>query len=475
MNARAITEPEGLMDGMDRQIAQLRMPPHSIEAESSVLGGLLLDSRAFDRVADTLVEDDFYRYEHRLIFAALASLCVAAREADVVTVYTQLQAKGKEEEAGGMAYLNALAQYVPSAGNIRRYAEIVRERAILRKLVAASDEIATDAFNPDGRSVLSILDAAEQRISSLGQANKQHEAADIAAVAVRVMERIDEIASGRMEPGIKTGIPTLDRLLGGGAKPGKVIVLAARPSVGKTAIATTIAKAFAKAGHAAAMFSQEMEADELLQRILADEAQINLDHIVTGRLDGDEWAALTRATEDVSRWPLHIDDQASLTLHDIRAKARTLKRKHGIKLAVLDYIQLCTSGTTGERSSRHHQIEEISRGLKALAKQLGLTFIVISQLSREVEKRTSGRPVLADLKESGSIEEDADTVLLCNVDYDRGNGTKVIHVEVPKNRGGRTGYFKLAFTGETQHIVETVEDKLRAPSKPAKPHYTDEA
>ena len=470
MNARTPTESEA-MDA----ISSLRVPPHSIEAESSVLGGLLLDNTAWDRVGDLLNEGDFYRHEHRLIFGAIAALVNANKPADVITVAEHMQRAGKTEEIGGMAYLNDLAQFIPSAGNIRRYAEIVRERAILRKLVAVSDEIATMAFNPEGRTVQSIVDDAEQKIANISQHEKRGEAETMDTVIVRVIDHISNLADGKLQPGIKTGIPTLDRLLGGGAKPGKVIVIGARPAVGKTAVATAIAKAFAKAGHPAGILSQEMEADELTQRMLADEGYINLDSIQTGKLFDNEWTSLTEATDLIARLPLYIDDQPGLTLHDIRNKARAMKRKYGIKLLALDYVQLCASGSTGEKSNRHHQIEEISRGIKNLAKQLELTFIVLSQLGREVEKRTSGKPMLSDLKESGSLEEDADTVLLLSVDHVRPNGTKVIHAEMPKNRGGKTGFFKLAFTGEYQRIVETVEDHtMQFPKKPPSKHYTSE-
>lgn len=469
MNAR--TEPANLYPG--DEIAQLRIPPHSIEAETSVLGGLLLDNEAWDRVGDLLTDTDFYRYEHRMIFDAIGGLINASKPADVITVFDHLEGIGKGEEVGGLAYLNSLAQYVLSASNIRRYAEIVRERSILRKLVTASDEIATMAFNPQGKAVDVIVDQSQDLLQQLATRRGTKDPQPVAEILVGMLDRISDLAEGRRQPGILTHLPSLDRMLGGGCKPGKQIVIAARPSIGKTALALEIARAFAVDGHAVGVLSQEMENSELVDRLASRIGLINLDHIQTGRLDSFEWPSLTEAIDLLRTLPLYVDDQPALTLGDIQSKGRKLKRESDIKALVVDYLQLCAP--TNSKDSRHHQIEHISRGLKVLGKQLGLTTIVLSQLSREVEKRTSGRPTLADLKESGAIEEDADVIILLSKDHDRDNGDIVIHAEVAKNRGGKRGFFKLAFTGAYQKFVETVEvDTKHRGMRPAAPSYTED-
>lgn len=469
MNAR--TEPENLYPS--DEIARLRVPPHSIEAETSVLGGLLLDNGSWDRVGDLLTENDFYRYEHRMIFEVVGALINACKPADVITVYEQLKGLGKAEEAGGLNYLNALAQYVLSAANIRRYAEIVREQSLLRKLVTASDEIATMAFNPQGKTVDVIVDESQDLIQQLAIRRGTKEPQAVGEITASMLDRISDLAQGIRQPGMLTRIPSLDRMLGGGCKPGKQIVIAARPSIGKTALALEIARVFAVDGHAVGVLSQEMENGELVDRLTARIGQIDLDRIQTGKLDDLDWTSLTEAVELLRAMPLYVDDQPALTLGDIQSKARKLKREHGIKALVIDYLQLCSP--TNSKDSRHHQIEHISRGLKVLGKQLGLTTIVLSQLSREVEKRTSGKPTLADLKESGAIEEDADVIILLSKDHERESGDQVIHAEVAKNRGGKRGFFKLAFTGAHQRFVETIETETKHRGmRPAAPSYTED-
>jgi replicative DNA helicase len=452
-------------------VAQLRVPPHSIEAESSVLGGLLLDNRAWDRVGDLLVDGDFYRYEHKLVYAAIGRLINGARPADVITVFEHLQRAGKAEEAGGLPYLNALGQYVISAANIRRYAEIVREHAVLRRLVSASDEIATAAFNPKGRTVEAIVDEAQQVLQGIQVRSASGMPENIDGSVVRLLDRIQDAADGKVPVGIPTGIPGLDRMIGGGLKGGKQIILAARPSVGKSSLAEQVAINLAMAGYPAAIFSQEMTKDELTDRAVSNIGRIELDNVISGRLADDEWSRLTEAVEKLRQCPLFLDDQPALTLYDIAGKARMLKRQHGVKLIVLDYLQLCAGAQ--EADNRHHQIEQLSRGIKTLAKQLDLTFITLSQLNREVEKRASGRPVLSDLKESGAIEEDADIVMLLSRNGDANSGGfQIINCEIPKNRQGRVGTLTLGFDGAHQQWTETV-----APvefKKPARKHYTED-
>src|SRR5687768_674672 len=329
----------------DHQIAQLRIPPHSIEAESSVLGGLLLDNGAWDRVGDLLTDSDFYRYEHRLIYASIGGLINATRPADVITVYEQLQGVGKAEEVGGLPYLNSLAQYVPSAANIRRYAEIVRERSILRKLVSASDEIATAAFNPQGKPVEKILDEAEQKIFHIGEEGSRMKQGfqGMDSLVVQLLDRVQEMADNPNDiTGVPTGFYDFDRMTSG-MQAGDLIVLAARPSMGKTALAINIAEHVAlNEGLPVAVFSMEMGASQLAVRIVGSIGRIDQTHLRTGRLTDDEWPRLTEAIEKLRNISLHIDETPGLTVSELRANSRRLARQCGGKLGliVVDYLQL---------------------------------------------------------------------------------------------------------------------------------------
>ncbi|MGE0097268.1 MAG: replicative DNA helicase, partial [Hydrogenophaga sp.] len=395
----------------DRQIAQLRVPPHSIEAESSVLGGLLLDNGAWDRVADLVNDSDFYRYEHRLTYSAIATLVNASKPADVVTVFEHLQNLGKAEEAGGLAYLNSLAQYVPSAANIRRYAEIVRERAILRKLVAASDEIATAAFNTQGKAVDKILDEAEQKIFNIGEEGSRMKEGfqGMDKLVVDLLDRVQEMADNPNDiTGVPTGFVDLDRMTSG-LQAGDLVVLAARPSMGKTAFAINIAEHVAlNEGLPVAVFSMEMGASQLAVRIVGSIGRINQSHLRNGKLTDDEWPRLTEAIEKLRNVSLHIDETPGLTTSVLRANARRLSRQCGkLGLIVVDYLQLM-SGSGGDGDNRASELGEISRGLKMLAKELQCPVIALSQLNRSVETRTDKRPMMSDLRESGAIEQDAD-------------------------------------------------------------------
>jgi replicative DNA helicase len=438
--------------GLDRQVAQLRIPPHSTEAESSVLGGLLLDNGAWDRVGDLLTETDFYRFEHRMVFGAIGALVNGGKPADVITVFEHLQSQGKADEIGGLSYLNALAQYVPSAGNIRRYAEIVRERAILRKLVSASDEIATNAFNPRGRPVAAILDEAEQKIFNIGEegARTKQGFQAMESLVVKLLDRVQEMADN---PNDVTGVPTgfygLDRMTAG-FQAGDLIVLAARPSMGKTALAINIAEHVAlNEGLPVAVFSMEMGAAQLAVRIVGSIGRIDQGHLRTGKLTDDEWPRLTEAIEKLRTISLHIDESAGLTSSELRANARRLSRQCGkLGLIVVDYLQLM-SGSTNDGENRATELGEISRGLKMLAKELQCPVIALSQLNRSVETRPDKRPMMSDLRESGAIEQDADIIMFIYRDeYYTKEACKepgVAEIIIAKQRNGPTGTVKLAF------------------------------
>ncbi|MDO8450620.1 MAG: replicative DNA helicase [Rhodoferax sp.] len=444
--------------GQDRQVAQLRIPPHSIEAESSVLGGLLLDNGAWDRVGDLLAEGDFYRYEHRMVFSAIGALINASKPADVITVFEQLQSQGKAEEIGGLSYLNSLAQYVPSAGNIRRYAEIVRERSVLRKLVSASDEISTNAFNPKGRPVAAILDEAEQKIFNIGEegARTKQGFQAMDTLVVDLLDRVQEMADNPNDvTGVPTGFYDLDRMTAG-FQAGDLIVLAARPSMGKTALAINIAEHVAlNEGLPVAVFSMEMGAAQLAVRIVGSIGRIDQGHLRTGKLTDDEWPRLTEAIEKLRTISLHIDETAGLTSSELRANARRLSRQCGkLGLIVVDYLQLM-SGSSNDGENRATELGEISRGLKMLAKELQCPVIALSQLNRSVEQRPDKRPMMSDLRESGAIEQDADIIMFIYRDeYYTKDACKepgVAEVIIAKQRNGPTGVVKLAFL---RHITK---------------------
>ena len=438
--------------GQDRQIAQLRIPPHSIEGESSVLGGLLLDNDAWDRVGDILLEGDFYRYEHKLIYGAIGTLVNASKPADVITVYEHLQSQGKAEEIGGLAYLNSLAQYVPSASNIRRYAEIVRDRSILRKLVSASDEIATNAFNPKGRPVADIVDESEQKIFNIGEQGKRNKQGfqGMDTLVVNLLDRVQEMADNPNDvTGVPSGFYDLDRMTAG-LQAGDLIVLAARPSMGKTALAINIAEHVAlNEGLPVAVFSMEMGAAQLAVRIVGSIGRIDQGHLRTGKLTDEEWPRLSEAIEKLRTISLHIDESAGLTSSELRANARRLSRQCGqLGLIVVDYLQLM-SGSAGDGENRATELGEISRGLKMLARELKCPVIALSQLNRSVEQRPDKRPMMSDLRESGAIEQDADIIMFIYRDeYYTKDACKepgVAEVIIAKQRNGPTGTVKLAF------------------------------
>ncbi len=435
----------------DRQVAKLRVPPHSIEAESSVLGGLLLDNGAWDRVGDLLKDSDFYRYEHRLIYAGCGKLINESKPADVITVFEELQRLGKAEEVGGLAYLNSLAQYVPSASNIRRYAEIVRERSILRKLVTASDEIATSAFNPSGKPVAKILDEAESKIFKIGEEGSRMKQGfqGMDSLVVELLDRVQEMADNPNDvTGVPTGFVDLDRMTSG-LQAGDMVVLAARPSMGKTAFAVNIAEHVAlNEGLPVAIFSMEMGAAQLAVRIVGSIGRIDQGHLRTGKLTDEEWPRLTEAIERLRTISLHIDETPGLTPSELRANARRLARQCGkLGLIVVDYLQLM-SGSSSDSDNRATELGEISRGLKMLAKELQCPVIALSQLNRSVEQRTDKRPMMSDLRESGAIEQDADIIMFIYRDDYYNKDSKdpgVAEIIIGKQRNGPTGTVRLAF------------------------------
>ncbi|MEO8249481.1 MAG: replicative DNA helicase, partial [Burkholderiales bacterium] len=373
------------------------------------------------------------------------------KPADVITVFERLQAQGKSEEIGGLMYLNSLAQYVPSAGNIRRYAEIVRERSILRKLISASDDIATNAFNTKGRPVDKILDEAEQKIFNIGEEGSRMKQGFQAmeTLVVQLLDRVQEMADNPNDiTGVPTGFYDLDRMTSG-FQAGDLVVLAARPSMGKTALAINIAEHVALHEQLpVAVFSMEMGASQLAVRIVGSIGRIDQTHLRTGKLTDDEWPRLTEAIEKLRHVSLHIDESPGLTPSELRANARRLARQCGkLGLIVVDYLQLM-SGSSGADENRATELGEVSRGLKSLAKELQCPVIALSQLNRSVETRTDKRPMMSDLRESGAIEQDADVIMFIYRDDYYNKDSKepgVAEIIIGKQRNGPTGVCKLAF------------------------------
>jgi len=374
-----------------------------VAAEQSVLGGLLLDNGAFDRVADLLREEDFYRYDHRLIWQQISRLIERNHPADVVTVLEALQSVGKAEDIGGLQYLAALAQETPSAANIRRYAEIVRDRAILRHLISTSDEIATTALNPQGKDTRQILDEAESKIFQISEEGARGTAGfqPLQDLLGKVVERVDQLYS-QANPSDVTGVPTgfadLDRMTSG-LQPGDLVIVAGRPSMGKTSIALNIGEHVAiDQGLPVAVFSMEMGATQLAMRMVCSVGRLDQQRLRTGRLVDDDWPRLTSAIQKMQEAQLFIDETPALNALELRARARRLSRQCGqLGMIIVDYLQLMGASSSGE--NRATEISEISRGLKALAKELNCPVVALSQLNRSLEQRPNKRPVMSDLRE----------------------------------------------------------------------------
>ncbi len=439
----------------DPQLDNLKVPPHSIEAEQSVLGGLLLDNAAWDRIADFLSEADFYRYDHRVIFQCIARLISDTKPADVITVYEMLQVAGKAEEVGGLAYLNSLAQNTPSAANIRRYAEIVRERSVLRKLVTVADDIATSAFAPKGREVRELLDEAESKVFAIAEEGSRGQKGfqEIQPLLTQVVERIDELYhrdTNTDVTGVPTGFLDLDRMTSG-MQPGDLIIVAGRPSMGKTAFSLNIGEHVAvEQGLPVAVFSMEMAGTQLAMRMLGSVGRLDQHRLRTGRLLDEDWPRLTHAIQRMNDAQLFIDETPALNPMELRARSRRLARQCGqLGLIIIDYLQLMSGSGGGE--NRATEISEISRSLKGLAKELNCPVIALSQLNRSLEQRPNKRPVMSDLRESGAIEQDADVILFIYRDevYNPDSQDKgTAEIIIGKQRNGPIGTVRLTFLGQ---------------------------
>ncbi|MEC5388039.1 replicative DNA helicase [Uliginosibacterium sp. H3] len=440
----------------DPQLAALKLPPHSIEAEQSLIGGLLLDNSCWDRVADLASEVDFYRDEHRRIFRQIAILIEQGKPADIVTVFEALDKNNESQHIGGLAYLSEIANNTPSAANARRYAEIVRERAILRKLVTVGDEIAGSALTPGGRNASIILDEAESKILNIrDEGSKSSQGfTPIQPVLGTVVERIQELYS-REDQAAVTGVPTglvdLDAKTSG-LHATDMIILAARPGMGKTSFALNVAESVAlEAGLPVAIFSMEMPATQLAMRFISSVGRLDQHKLRTGKLNDDEWQKLTYALGRLHEAPIYIDETPGLNPTDLRARTRRLHRQCGGKLGlvVIDYLQLMT--TLNQSDNRAAELSEISRSVKGLAKELKVPIMALSQLNRSLENRPNKRPMASDLRESGALEQDADIIMFIYRDeiYNPDTQDKgLAELIIAKHRNGPTGTVPMTFVGE---------------------------
>ncbi len=442
--------------------AALKVPPHSIEAEQSVLGGLLLEGTAWDLVSDRLVDEDFYRQDHRLIYQAIRRVYDQGRPCDLITVAECLEQSEELDRAGGMAYLGLLAGGVASAVNIAAYADIVRERAIARHLISVGSNIADSGFHPQGRPVAELLDAAESQVFEIAErgARARSGFSAIKDLLPTVVERLDALyRSGVAMTGVSTGFTDLDRMTSG-MHPAELIIVAGRPSMGKTSFAMNMVESVAiRARQPVAVFSMEMPAEQLALRMISSLGRVDAHRVRTGQLHDDDWPRVTSAVTLLGESNIFIDDTPSLSPMDLRARARRLKRQHGLGLIVVDYLQLMQ--VPGAKDNRVLEISEISRSLKALAKELSVPVIALSQLNRSLETRPNKRPVMSDLRESGAIEQDADVILFIYRDevYNEDSADKgKAEIIIAKQRNGPIGHLFLAFLGAYTRFEDLAQD-----------------
>jgi replicative DNA helicase len=443
--------------GKDPQLEAARTPPHSVEAEQSVLGGLLLDNAAWDRIADVITEADFYRADHRTIFQHIVQLIEQNRPADALTVAESLERTGKLAESGGQAYIGSLALNTPSAVNIRRYAEIVRERSVLRNLAAVGTAIADSAYSPGGKDAHVLIDEAEAKVFQIAEAGAKTRQGftKIDPLLTETVERIDLLYSRENKHeviGLATGFIDLDRMTSG-LQPGEMIVIAGRPSMGKTALAMNIVEhAALESKKAVAVFSMEMSGPQLAMRMIGSVGRVDQHELRTGTFKEEDWPRLVDAVGKLNDAQIFIDDTAGLNCLEVRSRARRLHRQcGGLSLIVIDYLQLMSGTSGGGRDeNRATEIAEISRSLKGIAKELKVPVIALSQLNRGVDARQDKRPMMSDLRESGAIEQDADVILFIYRDevYNSDSPRKgIAEIIIAKQRNGPVGKIDLTFLG----------------------------
>ena len=438
----------------DTATEALKVPPHSIEAEQSVLGSLMLDNESWEKTADLLVEHDFYRRDHQLIFRAIADLFEHSQPVDVITLAEYHDKRGELDKVGELAYLGMLARNTPSSANIIAYASIVRERSILRQLIAVGTAISNVAFNPEGKSSEEMLDLAEGQVFDIAEKGAKRSGGfiQVKEVLSRVVDRIDTLFEQDSPiTGLPTGFNDFDEQTSG-MQPADLVIVAGRPSMGKTTFAMNLAEhAAIKSNVPVAVFSMEMPADALAMRMLSSLGQIDQHRLRTGRLNDDDWPRLTSAIALLNEAPLFIDDTPALTVTELRARARRLKREHGLSMIVIDYIQLMQGSSRSSNENRATEISEISRSLKALAKELEVPVVALSQLNRSLEQRPNKRPIMSDLRESGAIEQDADLIVFIYRDevYNEDSAEKgKAEIIISKQRNGPIGTLALTFQGK---------------------------
>ncbi|MDR3414612.1 MAG: replicative DNA helicase [Nevskia sp.] len=450
---------------------EMRHPPHSMEAEQSVLGGLMLDNRRYDEVAERLSADDFFVPDHRVIFGGIAELFGAGKPADFVTLSEHLRQRDRLEEAGGLAYVGTLAADCPSAANVKAYAEIVRERAVLRGLIAAGQQIAELGYRPDGREGMALLDAAERELSRLRRRSASRDGNESAygALMEEVERELEAAARGEGSRGLPTGFAEFDRMTDG-LHAGDLVVIAGRPGMGKTSFAMAIVEHVGvQLRQPVTVFSLEMQRRQLMQRQVASYAGVPLAALRGGRLDDHAWSRVVAAGGALRAAPIVVDDTGALSPLELRARARRALAQRGLKLLVVDYLQLMQ--VPGCRDGRAAEIAEISRGLKALGKELGVPVIALSQLSRAVELRPDKRPLMADLRESGGIEQDADVIAFVYRDeyYHAGSADRgVAEIVIGKQRSGPCGTVRVAFDGALTRFDNLPAGDAREAARPAK-------
>ena len=449
-------------DVMPADTDALKVPPHSLQAEQAVLGGLMLDNPAWDKVADHVIEEDFYRRDHRLIFRAIAELAERNSPFDAVTLSEWLEQNQLLESAGGLASLGGLVQNTPSAANIQAYADIVREHSVLRSLITVGNNIAGSAFVTEGRNSTELLESAEQQVFQIAERGKRGQRGfrSIRTLLSAAVDRIDKLFQ-QDDPitGVPSGFSDLDEMTAG-LQPSDLIIVAGRPSMGKTTLALNFAEnAAIKYQVPVAIFSMEMPGEQLALRMMSSLGRIDQHKIRTGKLEDDDWPRLTSAVSLLDTAPLFIDDTPSLSPTELRARARRLKREHNLGMIIIDYLQLMQ--VAGTRENRTTEISEISRNLKALAKELELPVIALSQLNRGLEQRTDKRPVMSDLRESGAIEQDADVIMFIYRDevYNEDSPHKgLAEIIIGKQRNGPIGKRFLTFRGQFTRFESYSED-----------------
>lgn len=456
---------DGMADGAEQR---LKVPPNSREAEQSLLGGLMLDALAWDKVADVVASDDFYRKDHRLIFQAIANLVEHGSPCDVVTVSEHLDGRGELDNSGGLEYLATLTNETAGAANARAYGKIIRERSTLRELISAGNEIAGSAFSSDGRTAIEVLDNAERLVFEIAEKGTRGKKGfkSLKQILPAAVDRIDLLHQSDGDiTGISTGYNEFDKMTAG-LQPGDLIIVAGRPSMGKTTLAVNMAENAAIGSQVpTAIFSMEMPAQQLAFRMISSLGRVDQTHLRTGNFPDEDWSRINTAVQLMSEAPIFIDDTPSLSPTEIRARARRLKREHGLGLIVIDYLQLMQ--VPGSNENRATEISEISRSLKALAKELECPVIALSQLNRSVEQRPDKRPVMSDLRESGAIEQDADLILFIYREevYNQDTPRKgIADIVIAKQRNGPIGDFPLTFVGRYTKFENWVPD-----------NYADEA